>query len=227
MSDEPGSMSDDDEGTDDESDDAPEDAEDSQEADPTPAPGERWLSYLPTMALLALAVAVMAVAFFVWQERNDLAAADDDRQAAARVAGDFATAVLSYDYQDLDGSLDDVLGLSTPDWGRQYEDAWFSDQQPVIEELQAVAEVDVRDVMLGDAQDGVLPAVVVFNATIRSDIGTRRLGGSYLRLDLTEVDGEWRVDDMAFLASTEQSLDPATGEGGGTPTPTTAPPAGG
>lgn len=184
--------------------------------------GDRWWSSLSTMLIVALAAVVIAGAVVLWQQNKDLTAARDERQDAARVAGDFATAVLSYDFRDLQGSVDDVLALSTPDWGRQYEDAWFQDQQPVVEELRARAEVDVREVMLGEESDGVLPAVVVFNARINSQIGVRRLGGSYLRVDLTKVDGEWRVDDMAFLASTDQSLE-AAGAGTDPTTATTVP----
>jgi len=193
-------------------------------ARPAAAPVDPWWSNLPTMLVLALAVLVIAGAVVLWQQNQDLTGARDDRQDAASVAGEFATAVLSYDHRNLDGSVDAVVALSTPDWGREYENAWFQEQQPVVEELDAVARVDVRDVMLGEESDGVLPAIVVFNATIESQIGTRRLGGSYLRLDLVRHDGAWRVDDMAYLASTDQSLDAAPGTGGGnTPTATTVP----
>ena len=113
------------------------------------------------------------------------------------MASDFTTAVLSYDHRNLSGSVDAVVALSTPDWGREYENAWFQEQQPIVEATRAVAEVAVDDVLLGDASDGVLPAVVTFNATIDSEVGTRNLTGSYLRLDLMKVDGDWRVDDMA------------------------------
>jgi Mce-associated membrane protein len=176
---------------------------------------DRWWTSLPTLVVIALAWLVVVGGVLAWQRGSDLQAEKDQRREAAQVAGDFTTAVLSYDHRDLSGSLDDVLALATPEWGRSYEDAWFSDQQPVIEELQAVAEVDVREVMVGEEQDGVLPATVVFNATIESQIGVRRLGGSYLRIDLTQVDGEWRVENMAFLATTDQSLDPAGGAGQG------------
>jgi hypothetical protein len=186
------------------------------EFEPTkPAAKDRWWTSIPTLLLVALAWLVVIGAVLAWQRGNDLQAAQDDHQDAARVAGDFTTAVLSYDYHDLSGSLDDVLALSSPEWGEQYENAWFSDQQPVIEELQAVAQVDVRDVMLGDEHDDAVSAVVLFNASIESQIGTRRLSGSYLRLDLVKVDGDWRVDNLAFLATTDQSLDPATETGGG------------
>ncbi len=203
--------------TDDDGDDGGED-----DVRPAAAPVDPWWSNLPTMVVLALAGLVIAGAVVLWQQNQDLTTDRDDRQDAASVAGEFATAVLSYDHRDLDGSVDAAVALSTPDWGREYENAWFQEQQPVVEELDAVARVDVRDVMLGEESDGVLPAIVVFNATIESQIGTRRLGGSYLRLDLVRHDGAWRVGDMAYLASTDQSLDAAPGTGGGN-TPTATP----
>lgn len=191
---------------------------------PAATPVDPWWSSLPTMLVLALAVLVGAGAVVLWQQNQDLTGARDDRQAAASVAGEFATAVLSYDHRDLQGSVDDVVALSTPDWGREYENAWFQEQQPVVEELDAVARVDVRDVMLGEESEGVVSAIVVFNATIESQIGTRRLGGSYLRLDLVRHEGGWRVDDMAYLASTDQSLDPAVADPeAGAPAATTTP----
>jgi hypothetical protein len=84
-----------------------------------------------------------------------------------------------------------------------------------VEATRARARVEVQDVLLGDASNGVLPAVVRFDATIRSEVGVRRLQGAYLQVDLTRVDGDWKVDDMRFLATTDQQLDPAGGQGQG------------
>jgi len=190
------------------------------------SPFRRWRRNLPLLLVVVLAWMVAAGAVVLWKQADDLRNARDDRREAAQVASDFTTAVLSYDHRDLQGSVDDVKALSTPDWGREYEDAWFQDQQNIVEQLRARAEVVVDDVMVGDAANGVLPVTVTFNASIRSTIGTRRLDGSYLRLDLTKVDGHWLVDNMTFLAVTNQSLDAAGGGGGGggeTPPATTTP----
>ena len=185
------------------------------------SPFARWRSNLPLLVIVVLAWMVAAGAVVLWKQNQDLRSARDDRREAAEVASDFTTAVLSYDHRDLEGSVDDVLALSTPDWGRQYEDAWFQDQQPIVEELQAQAEVVINDVMVGDSSNGVLPVVVTFNASIESTIGTRRLDGSYLQLDLTKVDGSWLVDDMTYLANTSQSLDTGNPGGGDEATPPT------
>jgi hypothetical protein len=186
--------------------------------DPGDSPIGRWASSLPLMIVLVLAVLVATGAVVLWNQNQDLESDDDDRREAAEVASDFTTAVLSYDHRNLSGSVEAAVALSTPDWGREYENAWFAEQQPIVEATRAVAEVAVDDVLLGDAINGVVPAVVTFNATINSEVGRRNLTGSYIRLDLMKVDGEWRVDDMLFLASTDQQLDPAEN-----PTPTTVP----
>ncbi len=189
------------------------------------APFDRWRSQLPTALVVVLAVLVAGGAFVLYRQNEDLRAERDDRREAAEVASQFTTAVLSYDHRDLQGSLDAVLAVSTRDWGRQYEDAWFQDQQQIVEELRARGAIEIDDVMVGEAANGVLPVVVTFNATIRSTIGTRRLDGSYLRLDMTKVEGDWLVDDMTYLANGQQSLEPGAGggNGGDPPTATTAP----
>jgi hypothetical protein len=188
-------------------------------------PFDRWRSQLPTLFVVLLAVLVAAGAFILWHQNQDYKQDRDDRREAAQVASEFTTAVLSYDFHDLQGSLDRVLAVSTRDWGRQYEDAWFQDQQQIVQELRARGQVDIVDVMQGDESHGVLPVTVTFNANVRSTIGVRHLTGSYLRLDLTKVDGDWRVDDMIYLANGEQSLDPrGGGNAGETPPTTTAAP---
>ena len=190
------------------------------------SPLREWAGNLPLLIILVLAVLVAGGAFVLWNRNQDLTSERDDRRDASTVASEFTTAVLSYDHQDLQGSVENVLALSTTQYGRQYEQAWFAEQQPIVEATQAVAEVAVDDVLLGDESNGVLPAVVTFNGTITSEVGVRRLTGSYLRLDLTKVDGQWRVDQMQILAITDNNLQPNTegdGPAGTTPTTTAVP----
>ncbi|HYF47522.1 MAG TPA: hypothetical protein VD926_15010 [Acidimicrobiales bacterium] len=187
-------------------------------------PFERWRSQLPTLLVVVLAVLVAGAAFVLYQQNQDLQGEKDDRREASEVASDFTTAVLSYDHRDLQGSLDAVLALSTRDWGRQYEDAWYAEQRNIVDQLQARGTIEVVDVMVGDPARGELPVIVRFNADIRSTIGVRTLEGSYLQVDLVDQDGQWLVDDMSYLAIGEENLTPAeggNGQGGGGETPAT------
>jgi hypothetical protein len=189
-------------------------------------PFRRWRANLPLILVIVLAWTVAAGGVVLWKQNQDLRADRDDERAAERVAADFTTAVLSYNFRDLRGSVDDVKALSTTDWGRQYEEAWFQEQQSIVEATRARGRVAVEDVLLGEESSGVIPAVVRFDATIRSEVGVRRITGGYLQLDLTRQDGEWKVDAMQYLATEDQQLDPADGSGGGdgtAPTATTTP----
>jgi hypothetical protein len=190
----------------------------------TETPFRQWRRNLPMLVMIALAVLVAAGGFVLWKQNQDLRADRNEVRSAERVASDFTTAVLSYNFRDLRGSVDDVKALSTTDWGRQYEEAWFQEQQSIVEATRARGRVAVEDVLLGQESSGVIPAVVRFDATIRSEVGVRRITGGYLQLDLTRQDGEWKVDNMQYLATEDQQLDPNDGSGDGTtPTPTTTP----
>lgn len=182
----------------------------------TPARDRDWRggwANAPRLLLIVLAWAVIVVAVFAWQRATSLADERDDRRDAAQVASEFTTAIQGYDSRDLGATLDAATALATHDYGQQLEDAWFSDLQPIVEQLHGRATVRVSDVLLGDESDGAIPAVVVFDARVTSTIGTRNMSGTYLRLDLVKVDGTWKVDDMAFLASTNNAVQPAAGAG--------------
>ncbi|MBL8774276.1 MAG: hypothetical protein JNK12_00030 [Acidimicrobiales bacterium] len=178
----------------------------------------RWL----LLALLVWGVAMLGIAAWSFLRADGLADERDDRRAAASVAGEFASATMSYDHRDLDGSLAAVTDLATTEYAETYQNAFFEELQPVVDELRARGRVHVRDVYVSDVSDGTATAVVSFDAVIRSTIGTRRLAGSYVRVDLVEEGGAWRADDLTFLATTQEGLDGPTGAAGAT-TPTTAP----
>jgi hypothetical protein len=190
------------------------------DADAAPSSGP------PAWVLIALAVwGVVMLGIAVWSllRANDVESARDDRREAASVAGEFAVATASYDYRDLEGSVDAVTSLATAEFAEKYQDAFFEELQPVVDELQARGRVHVRDVFISDISDDSATAVVSFDAVIRSTIGTRRLSGSYVRVDLVKEGGEWKADKLTFLATTQEGLDPIGGGAGtGTGTGTTA-----
>lgn len=180
---------------------------------------------LPALLMIAVGLLLIGVAAVAAFQLRDLQGDEDDRQEAAEVASEFTTALLAYDHQDLQGSIDRVIELSTPEYAGTYQEAFSAELQPVIDQLEARGEVLVRDVFVGDISGDRVGAVVLFDATIDSTVGTRRLTGSYVQIDLVKVDGEWRGNDLVFLATTEEGLDPAGGDAadGTSPTTTAAP----
>jgi len=187
----------------------------------------------PTWVLVAVAAcAVVLLGITAWSllRADDLASQQDDRRAAASVAGRFASATMSYDHRDLEGSLAAVTDLASQDYAETYQNAFFEELQPVVDELRARGRVHVRDVYVSEIGDDTATAVVSFDAVIRSTIGTRRLTGSYVRVDLVKEGGAWKADDLTFLATTQEGLDAPGGSGaaGATGTsPTTEPTGGG
>lgn len=176
--------------------------------------GRRRALLVGGVALWGAAMLAIAVLSFV--RADHLESARDDRQAAASVAGRFARATMSYDHRDLEGSLQAVTDLATAEYAETYQNAFFEELQPVVDELRARGRVHVRDVYISDLSDDTATAVVSFDAVIRSTIGTRRLAGSYVRIDLKKQGGSWKADDLTFLATTQEGLDPAGGAGAGT-----------
>lgn len=210
---------------------SPDDAADDTAGNGAPAADDDEVGR-PTWLLVAFAVgaiALLGLAAWSLLRANDLATQRDDRRAAASVAGRYATAIMSYDHRDLEGSLAAVTDLATQDEAENYQNAYFEELQPVVDELRARGRVHVRDVYVSEIDDGTATAVVNFDAVIRSTIGTRRLTGSYVRIDLKKEGGEWKADELTFLATTQEGLDApdgSSGAGAGT-SPTTAPAGGG
>ena len=166
------------------------------------------------VAAAVCAIALLGLTAWSLVRANDLASQRDDRRAAASVAGRFASATMSYDHRDLEGSLSAVTDLATQDYAGTYQNAFFEELQPVVDELRARGRVHVRDVYVSEIGDDTATAVVSFDAVIRSTIGTRRLTGSYVRIDLKKEGGGWKADDLTFLATTQEGLDAPDGSSG-------------
>lgn len=183
-------------------------------------------SRLQTFLVVGLAVwcvVMLVVAAASFLRADNLASAQDDRREASSVASAFASATLSYDHRDLEGSVSAVTDLATAEYAETYQTAFFEELQPVVDEMRARGTVNVRDVYLSEISDDTATAVVSFDAVIRSTIGTRRLSGSYVRIDLVKEASGWKADELTFLATTQEGLDPAAGSTGTGTTATTAP----
>lgn len=181
---------------------------------------------LPTL-LVALAAVATVLALVMWFKADNAQGDLDSRRDAGRVAGEFTSAVIGYDADDLDGSLDRVLALASSDYEQTFRDAFFSEVRPFVAETEAKGQVSVRQAFVEDSSGDEASVVVFFDAVIESILGTRRLVGSYVRVDLVREDGQWKADDLAFLATTEEGLDPTEDLAGIAPeagaTTTTAP----
>ena len=146
-----------------------------------------------------LFVAVVALALVAASQRAELAEERDDRKEIERVSGELATALLTYDYEDLEASRDRVLSRATGKFRKEYESAFESGLKTLLTETKATSKGTVTDIYLSDIQDSTASTIVVANAVADGTAGRRASLASYIQLDLVEVEGRWRVDGVTNL----------------------------
>lgn len=158
--------------------------------------------------VLVGALALVVVAVLGWT-RTPGSVAERDRVRDA--AADFATGMMSYDHDDLDGLRQRVADGATDAFadvvGTTLEDG-LADR---ITGLGASSTATVHRVLVDTPTDGTAHAVVVLDVTITSDEGARELTDAYVELTLVRRGGRWLVDDLTRLAAAGDELTPAGG----------------
>jgi hypothetical protein len=177
-----------------------------------------WVPWILVGVLAATAVVLTWVVASLDSERETTGDYDHD---VARVAGEFAEALFTYDHRDLEGTRDRVMGLATGSFRKQYDELYTTVEQ-LITKSKARSAVTVNKVFVTESAGGEAEAVALIDTTSESANGTRALQNVYLDLSLVEVDGQWKVADVSYpKAVAPESLGPpAAGEGSSS---TTAP----
>lgn len=116
-----------------------------------------------------------------------------------QVAGRFAEALLTYDFNDLAAAKQRVLSLSTGKFQKEYEQAFAGGLDVLLKETKATSTGTVTDVFVGPIEDDTATAIAVANAVAEGTSGTKRTVASYIQLDLVRVGGRWRVDGVTNL----------------------------
>ena len=175
----------------------------------------RSATLLRTVTLLVL-VAALAAATWQWRRADDFAAREATRRQITTIAGQFGSALLSYDHADLDSARKRVVALTTDEFGKSYEQAFSTGLQGAITKLNADATATVRAVYLTQVHGAAAKAVVVMDSQVNSSAGVRKVTGSYLEMDLVRQGGTWKVSAVNSIGAINESLTP-------TPSPTASP----
>ena len=134
-------------------------------------------------------------------------AALERRQAVADAAATFATSLMSYDHADLDATRERLGVLVTDDFRPDVDDT-LEDLGADIAELEATSTATATRVLVQEPPDGTTAhAIVVLDATVSSQGGTRQLTGAHLDLTLVDRDGTWLVDGLRRLAGGEERIE--------------------
>ncbi len=164
-------------------------------------------------------VATVAMAILAARQHSELQRSRDTRAAVEQVSSRFASAVLTYDYRDLDKTKNAVLALSAGKFRTDYEQN-FSGLSALFTTTKGQSTATVKDVFVSGIDHNTASAIVVLDERGQGTSGQRLNVDWYLRLSLTKVGGSWKVDDLTNLNFAGQGPTPVPGD----TTPTSAPP---
>lgn len=168
-----------------------------------------------TLGCLALFLLSVGLAVTAAVLSSQLHRDRSDRDAVRSTAGRFATALLTYDYRNLEAAKKRVLALSAGKFRQEYQQAYSGGLDVLITQTKARSEVTVTHLYVSDVAHDQAEAVVVVNQTSSGTTGTHPVIDQYVQLSLVKVGGQWKVDNVTNLTDTQ----PASSS-----TSTTAPP---
>ena len=164
-------------------------------------------------------VGTVVAAIFAAQQHRQLQQSKDARAGVEQVASRFASAVLTYDYRDLNKTKQSVLALSTGKFRTDY-DQNFGGLSALFTATKGQSTATVKDVFVSAIQHDTATAIVVLDERGQGTSGQRLNVDWYLRLSLVKVKSDWRVDDLINLNFAGQGASPVPTA----PPPTTVPP---
>ena len=125
------------------------------------------------------------------------------------------SALLTYDYRDLDKTKNAVLGLASGKFRTDYAQN-FGGLASLFTTTKGQSTATVKDVFVSSIDHDTATAIVVFDERTQGTSGSHLNVDLYLRLSLVKQNGKWKVDDVTNLNFPVQAPDQTT--------PTTAPP---
>lgn len=185
---------------------------------PSPAEPAQPLRSVLTIILGTFAVLLVTWLVLVVRDRADLQSDADRHDDIEDVAGRFAATLLSYDYTDIDATVDDVDPLVTDDLRAELATGYQGDLREQIEKLQAVSTAEVLDVLVSDTTGDTSRAIAVVETEVRSETSQARVT-TYLDLSMLRVDGAWLVNELKALRTEGGLVDD---EGNSVPSPTSS-----
>ena len=143
-------------------------------------------------------VGTVVAAIFAAQQHRQLQQSRDARAGVEQVASRMTSALLTYDYRDLDKTKRAVLGLATGKFRTDY-DQNFGGLTSLFTTTKGQSTATVKDVFVSSINHDTATAIVVFDERTQGTSGQHLNVDPYLRLSLVKVNGHWRVDDVTNL----------------------------
>jgi len=163
----------------------------------------RWRGRLAGALAAMLFAATATVAVLQWMAADRLALEKAEREVVSVRAGEFAVALQTYEYTDLQAYRDQVFALSGEDFEKTYSEA-FSPLEGVITTMRANSSASIRGVYLSDVGEGRAKAITVVDSQVTSTAGTRRMLGTYMELNLVKTGEQWKVNAATVMGAAEE-----------------------
>ncbi|MEV0384830.1 hypothetical protein [Nonomuraea sp. NPDC050643] len=163
-------------------------------------------------AMAAMVVAaIAATAVLQWisatQAQDALTRLESERALRLEVsgaAGAFSTALLSYDYQDLQTTRSTLAAQATGDFLATYDAAFGGTMAQVIVKLKATAHATVREVYVADVDEATAHAIVVVDQQVNTSQAIRSVKDSHLKISLVKEKGTWKIHDVTVLGAASE-----------------------
>ncbi|MBB1046208.1 hypothetical protein G6028_00050 [Dietzia cercidiphylli] len=154
----------------------------------------RWLAVLSIVVLVA-GVAVLGVFGWRYAEARSAHEVATERETVSEVASQVIINAFSFDYRNVDESLQHLADASTGDFLVEQEQ-WADDVRTRVVEQKAVttATVSQSAVEVLDLEAGEAAVLVVFTAHSEREGQDDITGRQAMRVDLTREDGSWKAN---------------------------------
>ncbi|SDI11843.1 hypothetical protein [Nonomuraea jiangxiensis] len=157
-------------------------------------------------AMLVAAIAATAVLQGISAARAEDARARLAGERASRLevsgaASAFSTALLSYDYRDLQTTRSTLAAQATGDFLSTYDEAFGGAMAQVIVKLRATARATVREVYLAEVGEATARAIVVVDQQVNTSEAIRSVKDSHLKVSMVKEQGVWKVHDVTVLGA--------------------------
>lgn len=152
---------------------------------------------LAVLSVIVLVAGLALLGVFGWRYADARAEQEiaTQRDEVADVASQVIINAFSFDYRDVDASLEQLASFSTGDFLAEQEQ-WGDDVRTRVTEQKAVTTATVSHTAVEELDTGMGGAavLVVFTAHSEREGQDDITGRQAMRVDLTRVDGQWKAN---------------------------------
>ncbi len=159
----------------------------------------RWLVTGLVGLLAAAFVALSGFGGYLYWHRVELRGEQQARDDLGPLAKEQVPKIFAYDYQTVEGSLNNAYSMLTPDFRREFQDKANKEIIPQARDRQMISQVNVVGYGVMDAHRNSGSVMVYINQTWIDKSRQPLYNGSRVRVDYKRLDGKWLINSIEVL----------------------------